>query len=364
MDGTLKELGNGKYRCRISFVDENGKRVQRSKTYTAAGKKEARQIMRQFKDKCQKNNVPQPLLTLNDLHESFKKYHCCNVQEGTKQAYGYSWKLLETYHNKQLSTIKPNVIKEMLNVAEKDSRSQKAVYQLISAMYGYANCSELLNYNPCTNVAAPKYKAKEKKTLSDKQKELLSTIIETQPKKYQVIYYLTITLGFRREEVCALKWSDINFDEKTLRVNRTAIALSGQGTVIKDLGKNDRAKIALPLTDKHIEILKDYKSYTAEELMKRNVDTDFLFYRRNGYVVDVCGVSQWFKEFFEANGIYDITFHSLRHTCATNLLQQGTDIATVAAILRDSIETVAKTYLHTDEKVMRNAITALSENNL
>ncbi len=364
MDGTLIELGNGKYRCRISFVDENGKRVQRSKTYTAAGKKEARQIMRDFRDECQKNNVPQSLSTLTDLYNSFKEYHCCNVQDGTKQAYKNSWKLLKSYHEKKLSTIKPNVIKAMLSVAPPDSRSQKAVYQLLTAMYGYAVRSELLTYNPTINVKAPKYKAPEKKTLSDEQKQLLNTIIETQPKKYQVIYYLTVTLGFRREEVCALKWSDIDFDNKILRINRTAVALDGQGTVIKEKGKTDKAKSSLPLSDKHIEILKDYKAYTVEELSRLGVDTDFLFYQNNGDIINVSSVSHWFKKIIKGCEIEGITFHSLRHTCATNLLRQGVDIATVAAILRDSIETVAKTYLHTDEKIMRKAIEALSQKDL
>lgn len=362
MDGTLKELGNGKYRCRISFVDDSGKRIQKSKTYTASGKKEARQTMRQFRDECIKNNVPETLLTLNDLYKSFEKYHCCNVQDTTKQAYRQSWKLLKPYQDKQLSKIKPNIIKEMLNVAEKDSRSQKSVYQLLTAMYGYAIRSELLTYNPTINVKAPKYKAPEKKTLSDEQKQLLSSVIETQPKKYQVIYYLTVTLGFRREEVCALKWSDIDFENKMLNINRTAIALDGQGTVIKEKGKTDKAKSPLPLSDKHIEILKDYRAYTTEEMTKWNISTDYLFYQRNGNVINVHTVSNWFKEFCRNCGIDDVTFHSLRHTCATNLLHQGADIATVAAILRDSIETVAKTYLHTDEKVMRNAIVALTKN--
>lgn len=359
MEGTLKELGNGKYRCRISFVDENGKRIQKSKTYTASGKKEARQIMRQFKDECQNNNVPQELLTLNDLYKSFEKYHCCNVQDATKQSYKYSWKLLKLYQDKQLIRIKPNIIQEMLGVAEKNSRSQKSVYQLLTAMYGYAIRSELLTYNPTINVKAPKYKAPEKKTLSEEQKRLLNTIIETQPKKYQVIYYLTITLGFRREEVCALKWSDIDFDNKIININRTAIALDGQGTVIKEKGKTEKAKSPLPLSDKHIQVLKDYRAYTINELLKSGIDTDFLFYQNNGDIINVSSVSHWFKKITKACGIDGITFHSLRHTCATDLLQNGVDIATVARILRDNIETVARIYLHTDEKAMRNAIEKL-----
>lgn len=60
--------------------------------------------------------------------------------------------------------------------------------------------------------------------------------------------------------------------------------------------------------------------------------------------------------FFEYIFIEKATFHSLRHTCATDLLQNGTDIATVAAILRDSVATVEETYVHSDEVAKRDAV--------
>ena len=360
MDGTLIELGNGKYRCRISFTNENGKRIQRSKTYTAAGKKEARQLMRNFKDECQKNNISQTLITLNNLYESFKKYHYPNIQELTRETYDKSWNKLSLYHGRKINTIKPNVIKDMLNVAEKDSRSQKGVYQLLTAMYSYAINSELLTYNPTTNVKSPKYEPPEKKILSDAQKQTLNSLIDTQLKKYQVIYYMTLTLGFRRQEICALKWSDIDFDNKMLYIKRVAVALKGQGTIVKEKGKTDKSISPLPLSDKHIKILKEYKAYTLDETKKKKIDTEYLFFQNNGNVINVHSVSKWFKYFCNVCGVEGVTFHSLRHTCATNLLQNGVDLATVAAILRDSIETVAKTYLHTDENIIREAIEKLA----
>lgn len=357
MDGSLMELGYGKYRCRVSFVDENGKRVQKSKTFTAPGKKDARQIMKNFKDECQKNIVPQVLFTLNDLYKSFEKYHCCNVQDSTKQTYGYSWKLLEPYHSKKLNTIKPNVIRAMLTLASQDSRSQKGIYQLLTAMYGYAVSAELLNYNPTIKVKAPKYKSPEKKILTEKQVEKLDAVIVTQPEKYQLIYYMTLTLGFRRSEICALKWSDIDFENKTLHINRVAVYLDKKGTTLKTPAKTEKSKTPLPLADEHIFRLEKYKTYSAKEKKRLNINTDFLFYRDNGEIINVQTVSNWFKAFFRKNGLDDdLTLHCLRHTAASRMLQAGIDIATVADIIRDTIETVAKTYLHTNEDVKRAAV--------
>ncbi len=95
-------------------------------------------------------------------------------------------------------------------------------------------------------------------------------------------------------------------------------------------------------------------------LIIKKINTEYLFFQNNGNVINVHSVSKWFKYFCNACGVEGVTFHSLRHTCATNLLQNGVDLATVAAILRDSIETVAKTYLHTDENIIREAIEKLT----
>ena len=362
MDGHLIYLGNGKYRCRISFVDDLGNRIQRSKTYEASGKKEAREIMREFRAECKKNSKPQTLVTLQDLYDNFVKYHSRDVQAATMTFYGDMWKHLKDFTNAKLADIKPNIIRSMLAVAPANSRTQKGIYQLLSAMYNYAFHSDLISYNPCVKVKTPKYKAAKKKALTKAQKDILNEAVQLYPKKYQVIYYMTLTLGFRREEVCSLKWSDIDFENKQLYINRTATIIRGEGTVEKDDAKTEDAKDYLPLTDEHIKVLKDYQTYSEFEKKRYGIQTDFLFYQRNGNVIGLGTVTHWFTELCKELNIEDATFHTLRHTCATDLLHNGVDIATVAAILRDSVETVEKTYVHSHEDTKREAIENLHNN--
>lgn len=356
MDGTLIDLGGGKWRCRVSFV-AHGKRHQKSSTYQASGKKEARRIMREFKAECVQNATPTNLKTLSDLYNIFVKFHSADVQPATMVFYENMWKNLADYHKMKLSAIKPNEIKTMLSLAPLKSRKRKGIYQLLSAMYNYAVDSELLNYNPCKKVKAPQYSAPEKPYLSAADKELIDENIAVEAQKYQVMYYLTLYLGFRRQEICALKWSDFNFRNKTLTVNRTATLVKGEGTVVKPLGKNDDAKSTLPITDSMIEMLQKYKNYSFFEKKRLEINTDYLFYQNNGDVMSLSTPTHWFKSFCERLGINTkITLHSVRHTCATDILHRGVDIATVAAILRDSVETVVKTYIHTDEHDKRAAV--------
>lgn len=349
MDGSLTDLGGGKYRCRISFVNDLGKRIQKSKTFTASGKKEARNIMRKFRSECIKNTAPQELVTLQDLYNSFVEYHGRDVQPATMVFYSNVWRHLKEYYNTKLSTIKPNIVRAMLDTVPANSRIQKGVYQLLSAMFNYALHADLLTYNPCINVKSPQYKAPEKKTLSMAQKELLNKAVSVYPMKYQVIYNLTLTLGFRREEVCALKWSDIDFENKLLHINRTAMLVKGKGTIIKNSAKTERSKSSLPLTDKHIKILNDYKDYSNLEKKTYGIKTDFLFYQRNGDVISLSSVSHWFSKLCKNLNLDGITFHSLRHTFATNYIYDGGDIAVLRVILGHTDIKTTQIYLHLAE---------------
>ena len=358
MDGTIIDLGKGKYRCRVSFVNEYGKRVQKSKTFTASGMKEARRLTQQFREECMSNVIPAELLTLNDLYNSFVKYHVCNLAPTTAEVYHHVWKGLKTYADTKLTRIKPNVIREILGTAPQNSRKQKHIYQLLSSMYNYGLQSELITYNPCANVKPPKYAAPEKRALTAEQKTLIANQLEFEPLKYQVIYKITAALGLRRGEVAALKWEDIDLDNKTVKICRAAANVTG-GTIVKDT-KTKRSAASLPLTKALADTLRHYREYSELDKKKYGLDTNFLFYQNNGNVISLGAISHWFKSLCKRLGIEGITFHCLRHTCATTMLQNGVDIATVAAILRDNVATVAAVYVHSDEDVKRKAIEGLS----
>ena len=358
MDGTIIDLGKGKYRCRISFVNEYGRRVQKSKTFTASGMKEARRLTQQFREDCMSNVIPTELLTLNDLYNSYERYHMSTLAPTTVQGYKDMWKVLDAFKDTKLARIKPNMIREMLNVAPPKSRKRKYIYQLLSGMFNYGLHSELITYNPCANVKTPEYTAPEKHTLTAEQKERIEAQLEFEPLKYQVIYKITSTLGLRRGEVAALKWEDIDLDTGTVRICRAAAKVAG-GMVVKST-KTQRSTASLPLTQHLTDVLKHYKEYSELDKRKYGIDTDFLFYQNDGEVINLSTITHWFKSLCTRLGIEGVTFHSIRHTVATNLLQNGVDIATVAAILRDNVATVAAVYVHTDEDVKRKAIEGLS----
>lgn len=358
MDGTIIDLGKGKYRCRISFVNEYGKRVQKSKTFTASGMKEARRLTQQFREDCMSNVIPAELLTLNDLYNSYERYHMSTLAPTTVQGYKDTWKTLIEFKDTKLARIKPNMISEMLNAAPPKTRRRKYIFQLLSGMFNYGLRAELITYNPCANVKTPEYTAPEKHTLTAEQKERIEAQLEFEPLKYQVIYKITASLGLRRGEVAALKWEDIDLDTGTVKICRAAANVTG-GMIVKAT-KTKRSTASLPLTQHLTNVLKHYKTYSELDKKNYGIDTDFLFYQSDGSVINLNTITHWFKSLCTRLGIEGVTFHSIRHTVATNLLQNGVDIATVAAILRDNVSTVAAVYVHSDEDVKRKAIEGLS----
>jgi integrase len=71
-------------------------------------------------------------------------------------------------------------------------------------------------------------------------------------------------------------------------------------------------------------------------------------------------MSGWFSRFIKALGYEDISFHALRHTYATRLLDAGVDIKTISELLGHAdVTTTANLYLHPDESAKATAVRRL-----
>jgi integrase len=77
-------------------------------------------------------------------------------------------------------------------------------------------------------------------------------------------------------------------------------------------------------------------------------------------VPDKRGLSCWFTRLMRLMGYKDVTFHALRHTFATRLLDAGVDIKTVSELLgHQDVGTTMRIYLHPDEASKARAIARL-----
>ena len=155
---------------------------------------------------------------------------------------------------------------------------------------------------------------------------------------------LALSTGIREGEVCAMKWDNINLQEKTMKVTETLKRIRGRGAkrgepktkIVITEPKSENSKRSIPLPDTIIELLKPHYKKGAFILTgdaEKFVEPRTLQYR--------------FKSILKNCGIDDANFHALRHTYATTYVEHNSDYKALAELLgHASVTTTMDKYVH------------------
>ena len=176
----------------------------------------------------------------------------------------------------------------------------------------------------------------------------LLSCLTNEPLMFQVIIHLAIVTGCRRGELVALKWSNIDFSNKTVIITQSNYKLKGESVKSKTpKTKSSIREIAIP--DYLIELLRVYHIEQISEQMKmgdRWHNENWLFTQWDGRAIHPHTPTRQFSKFLDKNEIPHRKFHALRHTSATLLLTSGTNIKTVASRLGHTQLSTTNRYVH------------------
>lgn len=180
-------------------------------------------------------------------------------------------------------------------------------------------------------------------------------------------WYVRVALatGLREGEICALKEDNMDFQNKTFKVTETAQRLHGKGMICK-APKTRESMSTLPMTP-YVESLFKEKIHEMKENRIRNAniyEKKFIGYLSvwpDGRLIDPNYISEQFRKIVRnQKKVPVITFHGLRHSCASWLLHNGVDMKTVQEILRHSdFRITANTYSHVMMERKRDALESL-----
>lgn len=184
-----------------------------------------------------------------------------------------------------------------------------------------------IDRNLCDAVDLPREKITEHNSLSLEAQQRLLKLTKEGRQAYFLFVRIGLFTGMRVGEISGLKWGDIDFARKIIKVDRSAKLLmeDGHNRVVYGLPKNEK-KRTIPLLPQLEEVL-------IEEMEAKNPSQDSFIIGGNPFTRS-SGFRSYCK-YHDVRGICDkpITSHSLRHTFASNMIRANVDIMALSRIL-------------------------------
>ena len=207
--------------------------------------------------------------------------------------------------------------------------------------------AHIIAKNPTVGATVPKASHAPKRVLTDKE---LDTFLDAvrEDKIWGDFFYVELTTGLRRGEICALRWEDFDTKQETLHVRRTLHKEKGKPLTTGDTKTYaGTRKIVLPPST--AQLLRERKKTAPTEWIFPNpFDPEHPIAPGTAY--------NRLKVLLKEAGLPDIRFHDLRHTFATHALSSGVDAKTLAGILgHTKASFTLDTYTHTTGDMQKRA---------
>lgn len=240
---------------------------------------------------------------------------------------------------------------------EKDSSplSDKTIlehHRLISTILTQAEKEMLVPYNAAAKATPPRTKKKDPNYFQPETISAILEALESEPLKWQLITHLLIVTGCRRGEIMGLKWEKVDFENNRVKIDRALVSSKSRGVYEESTKTSDIRYLTLP--QETMDLLKQHK---REQLRlqiangDRWIHTGYVFTQDNGDHMNPDSITGWLNDFSARHGLPHINPHAFRHTVASVLLANGTDIVTVSKQLgHASITTTENFYSHIIEE--------------
>ena len=261
------------------------------------------------------------------------------VSVNTVDSYGENLLLLKNYTNKDLISLKKQDIKDFLDNVEATARTKAHYLTVFNSFYKYLVFMDKIKSNPCDGIKAPKLEKKLPTYLTNEEIAKLFNIRLTKPVDYRnkAILEVMYATGARISEVINLELNQIDFEECIIRV----------------VGKGKKERI-IPLDDVAIDALDNYINNYRPFLIK-NETCNYVFLNKNGEKISRQMIFKILKNLANKAGITkEISPHTLRHSFASNLLNNGADLRVIQELLgHENLETT-EIYSHLQNKKIKD----------
>lgn len=279
-----------------------------------------------------------------DLFNSYLKIEC-NYSNNT--ILNYNEDLIGFFNflnNKKLNykNINKDIIREYLKTLDKDLKNSSISRHLstLKSFYNYLYNKKIISTNPLLGIRNPKLEKKLPNYLNYDELEIIFDSFDLSDPyevRNRLIFEILYATGLRVSELVNIKLGDINYIDNSIKV----------------IGKGSKERIVF-FGEYALEILNKYISSFRESLLKDKT-SDYLFINSKSTKLTERGVRYIIDKTINKCSLkHKISPHTLRHTFATHLLNEGADLKSVQELLGHSSLSTTGIYTHISNERLRS----------
>ena len=241
--------------------------------------------------------------------------------------------------------IDADLVKQFIyEVAKKlNPRSQARIISGLRSFFDYLVFEAYRNTNPTDLLETPKTGTKLPDTLSQNEIDALIDAIDLchpQGERNRTIFETIYSCGLRVSEAITLKISDLFFEEGFIRV----------------LGKGNKERY-VPIHESAQKYIKMYLKAIRNHILPQKGFEDTLFLNRRGKGLSRQMIFMILKDLaLKIDLKKKISPHTLRHSFATHLLQNGADLRAIQQMLGHESITTTEVYVHVDKSYLKQIV--------
>jgi len=286
----------------------------------------------------------------NEAIAEFKNYVQLelSLSENTVDAYMYDVKKLRDFaekNNFDIEDVTEAHIQYFLADLYDNNfevRTQQRVLSGIKSFFVFLELENKLNINPTSLIETPKAGLKLPVFLTVEEiNRLIASVDLSQPLGHRnaAIIETLYSCGLRVSEVIDLRISNLNFADEFIRV----------------IGKGNKERL-IPIGEKAIKSLNFYLNQRQSARVTRQAE-DIVFLNRSGNKLTRAAIFNLIKHYAKKAGINkNISPHTIRHSFATHLIENGADLRAVQQMLGHESILTTEIYTHLDRSFIKQTI--------
>ena len=352
--------------------DENGKRIKQYRTFPTLAA--ARNGLRDFHAGLEREReLERKLAPAQELDLShWLEYWMDSIVRPNRAettVYAYQ-KIIDNHIDPALGTVPlkrltPKMVQEYYTETQRanglSSNTMRRHHDLLSSALRSAVRQDVIPASPMERVEPPRVRTTESYFYNNQELKLLYQKIEGNILELAV--KLAGSLGMRREEICGLKWENVDLQRHLVLIREARTAYGA--TIVQKETKNRSSVRTLYLPDEVYLLLEQEQARQQQERCLQSPTynpTDHVILDAKGVPYSPNALSLAFTRFVKKNDLPRLTFHGLRHTFATIASCQGASLFDIGKALGHSTPaTTGRIYTHLVDRTHEALVQRVSD---